>query len=103
MAEDNMTDDEREWYEKNKEALDHNRKLMQGDFGKDLINTVAKRNSKFAELIELDEKTNESKLNIDSLIHASVCLDNALEEAEKGNDAKAVEYIEKCLNSLESV
>jgi len=42
-------------------------------------------------------------MNIDSLTHASVCLDAALEEALKGNTEKAREYIQKCKESLEWV
>lgn len=40
-------------------------------------------------------------MNIDSLTHASICLDNALEEAMKGNPEKAMEYIRKAKESLE--
>lgn len=40
-------------------------------------------------------------MNIDSLTHASICLDNALEEALKGNPEKAREYIRKAKESLE--
>ena len=34
-------------------------------------------------------------MNIDKLTHASICLDNALEEVFKGNTEKAQEYIRK--------
>ena len=42
-------------------------------------------------------------MNIDSLMHASVCLDIALEKAESGDYEKAQEYIRKCKDSLEKV
>lgn len=42
-------------------------------------------------------------MNIDSLTHASICLDIALEAAEDGNIEKAKEYIQKCQDSLEMV
>ena len=40
-------------------------------------------------------------MNIDRLTHASVCLDTALEAAERGHESMAKEYIQKCLDSLE--
>lgn len=40
-------------------------------------------------------------MNIDTLTHASICLDNALEEAMNGNPEKAREYIRKAKASLE--
>jgi len=40
-------------------------------------------------------------MNIDKLTHASICLDNALEEVFKGNTEKAQEYIRKAKESLE--
>ncbi len=42
-------------------------------------------------------------MNIDSLMHASVCLDIALEKAEDEDYESAREYIQKCLDSLEAV
>jgi len=40
-------------------------------------------------------------IDTERLTHASVCLDNALEEAMKGNPEKAMEYIRKVKESLE--
>ncbi len=42
-------------------------------------------------------------MNIDSLTHASVCLDIALEKAENRDYESAREYIQRCLDSLEMV
>jgi|TARA_R100001463_G_scaffold118531_2_gene174281 hypothetical protein len=42
-------------------------------------------------------------MNIDRLTHASVCLDIALEAAEDGNEDKAKEFIQKCLDDLEGM
>ena len=41
------------------------------------------------------------RMNIDSLTHASICLDEALAEALKGNPEKAREFIRKAKESLE--
>jgi len=35
--------------------------------------------------------------------HASTCMDIALEHFENGNDAEALEYIQKCLDDLNSI
>ena len=35
--------------------------------------------------------------------HASTCMDIALEMFEDGKDAKALEYIQKCLDDLNSI
>ena len=42
-------------------------------------------------------------MNIDRLTHASICLDIALEAAEDGNEDKAKEFIQKCLDDLEGM
>jgi len=42
-------------------------------------------------------------MNIDRLMHASVCLDIALEAAEDGDEEKAKEFIQKCLDDLEGM
>jgi len=39
-------------------------------------------------------------IDTERLTHASVCLDNALEEAMKGNEKLASEWIAKCKKSL---
>jgi len=42
-------------------------------------------------------------MNIDRLMHASVCLDIALEAAEDGDEEKVKEFIQKCLDDLEGM
>lgn len=42
-------------------------------------------------------------MSIDRLTHASVCLDIALEAAQDGDEEKAKEFIQKCLDDLEAM
>ena len=42
-------------------------------------------------------------MDTERLTHASVCLDIALEAAEDGNEDKAKEFIQKCLDDLEGM
>ena len=39
-------------------------------------------------------------MDIDKLLHASICLDIALEAAEDGDEERMKEFIQKCLDDL---
>jgi hypothetical protein len=39
-------------------------------------------------------------ISSDRINHASTCMDLALEHFENGDEAKAVEYIKKCIDDL---
>ncbi len=39
-------------------------------------------------------------ISSDRINHASTCMDIALEQFENGNEDKAIEYIQKCIDDL---
>ena len=51
----------------------------------------------------LSSSKGEDEMNIDILTHASICLDIALEAAQDGDEEKAKEFIQECLDDLEAM